>query len=157
ARADGAIARAVARGNPHAVYRALWWARFRGRLAEHRPTVDALLAHRALFVTPARRAPVLTTLNGLGASVYGASDRDPDGSYVKTHFLVFLFVPLFPLAQYLVKDAERGWYFPGKVPMSTPIRIWNRLVVLGIFAAVLAGAIQAVHASRYHDVHIVNG
>jgi tetratricopeptide (TPR) repeat protein len=157
ARADGAIAKAVARGDAHAVYRTLWWARLRGRLTEHRPTVDALLAHRALFVSPIRRMPVLHTVNGIGASVYGGSDRDPDGSYVKTHFLVAVFVPIFPLAQYLVKDADRGWYFLGKVPMSTPVRIWNRLVVIGIFAAVLAGAFQAFHASRYHDVHVVNG
>jgi hypothetical protein len=29
--------------------------------------------------------------------------------------------------------------------------------VLGIFAAVLAGAFQAFHSWRYHDVHVVNG
>jgi tetratricopeptide (TPR) repeat protein len=154
---DASIAKAVARGDSHGVYRALWWARLRGRLAEHRPTLDALLAHRALFVSPIRRTPVLTTLNGMGATVYGSSRKDPDGSYIKTHFLVFAFAPLFPLAQYLVRDAERGWYFLGKVPMSTPIRIWNRLVVLGIFAAVAAGAFQAFHSWRYHDVHVVNG
>jgi hypothetical protein len=158
ARADAAIAKAVARGDAHAAYRALWWARLRGRLAEHRPTVDALLAHRALFVSPLRRMPVLQTINGVGASVYGGSDRDRDGSYVKTHFLVVLFAPVFPLAQYLVKDADGGgWYFLGKVPMSTPVRIWNRLVVVGILAMVLAGALQAFHSSRYHDVHVVNG
>lgn len=157
ARADAAVAKAVARGDAHAVYRTLWWARLRGRLTEHRPTVDALLAHRALFVSPIRRMPVLHTVNGIGASVYGGSDRDPDGSYIKTHFLVAVFVPIFPLAQYLVKDADRGWYFLGKVPMSTPVRIWNRLVVLGIFAAVLAGAFQAFYSSRHHDVHVVNG
>jgi len=157
ARADAAIARAVARGDAHAAYRALWWARLRGRLAAHRPIVDALLAHRALFVSPIRRMPVLSTLNGVGASVYGDSDRASDGSYIKTHFLVAVFVPIFPLAQYLVKDADRGWYFLGKVPMSTPVRIWNRLAVLGVLAAVVAGAFQAYQASRYHDVHVVNG
>jgi hypothetical protein len=157
ARADAAIAKAVVHGDTHAVYRALWWARLRGRLTEHRPTVDALLAHRALFVSPIRRMPVLHTVNGIGATVYGGSDKDLDGSYVKTHFLVFAFAPLFPLAQYLVRDADRGWYFLGKVPMSTPIRIWNRLVVLAIFAALAAGVFQTFHSWRYHDVHVVNG
>ncbi|HEV7501318.1 MAG TPA: hypothetical protein VGQ33_14995, partial [Vicinamibacteria bacterium] len=47
---DPAVGKAVARGNPHAVYRALWWARVRGRLKERRETVETLLAHRALFV-----------------------------------------------------------------------------------------------------------
>ncbi|HEY7509470.1 MAG TPA: tetratricopeptide repeat protein [Vicinamibacteria bacterium] len=158
AQADDAIARAVARGNPHAVYRSLWWARLRGRLGAHRPTLDALLGHRALFVTPARRSPLLTTVNGVGASVYGRADEAPDGSYVKTHFLVFAFVPIFPLAQYLVRDAEeKGWYFLGKVPMSAPLRAWNRLAVLGVLAGVMAGALQAFHWSRHHEVHLVNG
>jgi hypothetical protein len=157
AAADDSVRTAIASGNFHRVYRALWWARLLGRLKEHGPILDALLAHRALFVRPAKRSPVLSTLNGLGASVYGSSDRDSDGAYIKTHYLVFVFVPVFPLAQYLVKDAERGWYFLGKVPMSTPIWIWNRLGVAAVFVAVLAGALQAVYASRHHDVHVVNG
>jgi hypothetical protein len=154
---DESIGKALARGNVHAVYRALWWARLRGRLGAHRATLDALLAHRALFVTPLRRSPVLSTINGLGASVYGRADRAPDGSYIKTHFLVFVFLPVFPLAQYLVRDAEQGWYFLGKVPLSAPLRIWNRLVVLGVLAGVIAGGLQAFHGSRHHDVHFVNG
>jgi hypothetical protein len=154
---DDSVRKAVAGGNLHAVYRALWWARLLGRLKEHGPTLDTLLAHRALFVRPAKRSPVLSTMNGVGASVYGSSDRDTDGAYIKTHYLVFVFVPIFPFAQYLVKDAERGWYFLGKVPMSTPVWIWNRLGVAAVFIAVLAGVFQAVHASRYHDVHVVNG
>jgi hypothetical protein len=154
---DDAVRKAVAGGNLHSVYRALWWGRLLGRLKEHGPTVDALLAHRALFVRPAKRSPVLSTMNGVGASVYGSSDRDTDGAYIKTHYLVFVFVPIFPLAQYLVKDAERGWYFLGKVPLSTPVWIWNRLVVSAVFLAVLAGVFQAAYASRHHDVHVVNG
>ena len=154
---DESIGKALARGNAHAVYRALWWARLRGRLDAHRATLDTLLAQRALFVTPLRRSPVLTTMNGVGASVYGKADPAPDGSYIKTHFLVFVFLPVFPLAQYLVRDADQGWYFLGKVPLSAPMRIWNQLVVMGVLAGVIAGGLQAFHWSRHHDVHFVNG
>jgi hypothetical protein len=163
AQADASVRRALGRGNPHAVYRALWWARLLGRLKHHRKVLDSLLAHRRLFATPLRRMPVLTTVNGMGASVYGTSDRDADGSYFKTHFLVFVFIPLVPLSQYLVKDGSEGggakssWYFLAKVPMSTPLRLWNRLVVAGVLLAVAAGAARAFHASRHHEVHVVNG
>src|SRR5688572_16987197 len=142
AQSDASIAKALSRGDLHAIYRALWWARLRGRLSAHRATLDGLLAQRALFITALRRRPALTTINGMGARVYGSSERAPDGSYIKSHFLVFAFLPIFPLAQYLVRDADQGWYFLGKVPMSAPLRIWNRLVVAGVLASVAAGAFQ---------------
>lgn len=154
--ADGSLRAAVARGNPHAVYRKLWWARLLGRLKEHRPAIDTLLGQRRLFIAPVRRSPVLTTLNGVGASVYGREDVDLDGTYLKTHFLVFVFVPVFPLTQYLVRDAQKGWYFLGKVPMSAPFHFWNRLVVAGLLGALGVGAWSAAYASRHHDVHVVN-
>src|ERR1043165_9400450 len=77
---DDSVRKAVAGGSLHAVYRALWWARLLGRLKEHGPTVYALLAHRALFVQPAKRSPVLSTVNAVGASVYGSSARDAGGA-----------------------------------------------------------------------------
>jgi hypothetical protein len=150
--AHPSLRRAIERGNAHATYGALWWGRLLGRLKAHRQTVDALLSHRRLFVSPLQRMPVLHTVNGMGAALYGTSDADADGTYVKTHFLVFVFVPFFPLSQYLVRDADRGWYFLGKVPMSAPVRLWNRLVVSGILLALAAGAFEAFHASRHHDV-----
>lgn len=155
------VAVALERGDPHRVYRALWWARLLGKVGALRPVVDELLRHRRLFVAPAKRTPVLTTINGVGASVYGSADADADGTYVKTHFLTVVFVPLFPLAQYLVADAEeggkkQGWYFIGKLPMSWPIWLWNRLVVLGVFGALAGAAYQAVWAARHNDVHFVN-
>jgi hypothetical protein len=156
AAADAAVRRAVERGNPHAIHRVLWWGRLLGRLKAHRKTVDTLLAHRRLFLAPLRRMPVLSTVNGIGAKLYGSSDEDGDRTYVKTHFLVFAFVPLFPLAQYLVRDADRGWYFLGKVPMSAPVRFWNRLVVAGVLGALGYGAFEAAYASRHHDVYVLN-
>ena len=156
--ADPAIFRAVERGDPHKVYRLLWWRRRLRRLPEHHALIDGLLAHRRLFLRAATRNPVLYTVNGVGAAVYGQSDPDPDGTYVKSHFVVFAFVPLFPLAQYLVADAGNGgWYFLGKVPMSWPLRVWNRLVVAAAAGGLAFGALQTFHATRHHDVHVVNG
>jgi hypothetical protein len=158
AEAVPSVARALARGNAHAVYRALWWARALGKVRPpHHATADALLSHRRLFLMSLRRMPVLQTMNGVGASVYGSQDQDADGTYVKTHFVVFAFVPLFPLTQYLVRDAAKGWYFLGKLPMSLPFRLWNRVVVFSILGVLAAGCWRVFRQSREHDVHVVNG
>lgn len=157
ARADAAVRKALARGDPRGLHRALWWVRILGRLKPQRATVDALLAHRRLFAVPFKRSPALGTVNGVGASLYGKSDGDLDGSYIKTHFLVFAFVPVFPFAQYLVRDAENGgWYVMAKVPTSQWLRLWRGAVVAAVAAAVGVAAIRTLHASRHHDVHVVN-
>lgn len=161
ARANKAVAAALARGDAHALYRTLRWERFRGRLRAHQSAVDQLLGHRRLFIAPIKGTPTLQTVNGIGGSLYGSSDRDQDGTYVSTHFAVLVFVPVFPVAQYLVRDGDgakgRSWYFIGKVPMSTPLWLWNRLLVAGVFATMGLGAFQAFYSSRHHDVHFVNG
>ncbi|MEO8361816.1 MAG: hypothetical protein ABI672_17405, partial [Vicinamibacteria bacterium] len=159
ARADAGVAAALARGSAHGLYRTLWWGRLTGRLKAHRIVIDQLLSHRRLFVAKAG-APVLGSLNGIGATVYGDSDHDTDGTYVKTHFLILVFVPIFPFAQYLVSDApEKGkaWYFLGKVPLSGPVWFWNRLVVTGVIVGMGAGLFQGFYATKHHDIQIVNG
>ncbi len=37
------------------------------------------------------------SVNGIGTTYYGKSDEWPDGSYVKTLWLVFAFIPILPL------------------------------------------------------------
>jgi hypothetical protein len=159
ANADPAVRRALARGDAHAVYRTLWRARWLGRLKAHRTLLDSLLAHRRLFVVPLRRMPVLQTLNGVGASIYGQAEPDSDGTYLKTHFLVLLFMPLVPLSQYLVRDGEkkgRSWFFLGKVPMSPLLWLWNRAVVAALLASLALGAWRTFYTSGHHDVVVVN-
>lgn len=46
------------------------------------------------------------SINGCGTTWYGASDRDRDGSYVVTEWVVFLFMPLIPLG------SKRVWPIP---------------------------------------------
>ena len=161
ARANKAVAAALARGDAHGVYRSLRWERFRGRLGAHKAAADQLLAHRRLFIVPIKGAPTLSTVNGIGGSLYGGSERDQDGTYVATHFAVLVFIPVFPVAQYLVQDGDgakgKSWYFLGKVPMSAPVWLWNRLVVASVFAAMGLGAFQAFYSSRHHEIHFVNG
>lgn len=154
------VRRAVERGDPFALHRALmigrWLGRFRG---EEREVAAHLVGERRLFLKPLRGAPWLFTLNGMGATVYGEDERGPDGAYVKTHWLVFFFVPIFPLGAYLVADGEvgRSWRFFGRVPFGPLTWAWNRLVVLGVIGAALAGVLSTVQSSLYSRVYVLNG
>lgn len=82
---------------------------------------------------PVNSPPSLWTVNGIGLTIYGARDFDQEtGTYVKTHFLAVVFVPLLALGAYRVADAPQGWYFIGRVPLSMLAKLWNLTLVLGI-------------------------
>lgn len=82
--------------------------------------------------------PPLASINGIGATVYGSRDFDREtGTYVTTHFFTVVFVPVFALGAYRVADAPQGgWYFIGKVPLSSMARAWNFLVCFGVLALI---------------------
>jgi hypothetical protein len=42
------------------------------------------------------------TVNGIGTTYYGRRDIGPDGSYVTTEWLVFVYVPVIPIRSYRV-------------------------------------------------------
>ncbi|MBE7461961.1 MAG: hypothetical protein HS116_00590 [Planctomycetes bacterium] len=85
-------------------------------------------------------APALFTFNGLGTMVYGRRDYDAESdTYVKTHFIVFFFVPVLALGAYRVANADNGgWYFIGKQPLSGACKMLN----LAALAAVLFIAVS---------------
>ena len=79
---------------------------------------------------PIKSVPWLATVNGIGLTMAGRRDLDPEtGTYVKTHCFSFLFIPLLALGAYRVANAERGWYFLGKESLSGLARGWNWLVL----------------------------
>ncbi len=45
------------------------------------------------------------SFNGMGTSFYGHDDEAPDGSYIATKWVVFLFLPMHPIASYRVRPA----------------------------------------------------
>ena len=70
-----------------------------------------------------RKKPFLFSLNGIGARFYGgrAYDLGTD-SYVTTHWLTFLFVPVFPLGAYRVTGAHQApLEVHGKVALPSPL------------------------------------
>jgi tetratricopeptide (TPR) repeat protein len=158
---DPRVRRAIERGDPHGLYRVLFWANLTGRMRKHRETIRMLLARRRLFLAPLKSAPRLFTYNGVGMTVYGTAEPDHnDGTYITTHYVVFLFFPVVPLRQFLVRNADsargRAWNFIGKVPFSPLAFVWNRMLALLVIGGVLAGGVSTLRASRYHVVHFVN-
>ncbi|MFK8001692.1 MAG: hypothetical protein AB8H86_19010 [Polyangiales bacterium] len=82
-------------------------------------------------------APSLSSINGIGTAIYGERDRAGDGSYVTTHWIIALFVPIFPLGAYRVINNGGGSYtFFSKERLGPIARAWRfampALVMLGI-------------------------
>ncbi|MDP6357110.1 MAG: hypothetical protein QF473_18495, partial [Planctomycetota bacterium] len=84
------------------------------------------------------------SINGCGLSVCGNRDYDAEtGTYIKTHCICLVFIPVLALGAYRVADAETGgWYFIGKVPLSVFARFWNMLIFGGIALSIGIGAWQ---------------
>lgn len=152
-------ARALADGRPAEAHAVL-----RRRLGESPPAAEraaliAILADPRTFATPAK-APKLGRLNGVGVGMYGGSAVDPaDGSYVKTRWFSVFWVPVFPIDQWIVQDAEDGggWYFHAKVPLDLSIRRMRAVAVavLALVAVVVAGTI--VWNARHAELQLLNG
>ncbi|HEY6006074.1 MAG TPA: hypothetical protein VIV57_24555, partial [Anaeromyxobacter sp.] len=134
---DPRIRRAVEKGDPFKVYRAIWWARLTGKLVAHRRTLDLLLAHRRAFAKPlGGKTPMLGTFNGFGATLLGGAEKEPDGTSIATHCLVALFVfPVFPLGAYVVSGGERkalstSWTIFARVPLGAFAWLSRRAIAL---------------------------
>jgi hypothetical protein len=156
------LRRAIEHGRPLDAYRALYWAHRTGRFRDLGDDAATLLGHRRLFVKPLTSAPVMFTYNGIGTSLYGTSDVDPrDGTYVGTLFAVFIFVPLFPIASYLVRNSPekpgRAWNFIAKVPLASGTYFWQRGVALGLLALLLVGLGSAFEGFGHNTIDFVNG
>lgn len=91
---------------------------------------------------PIRSAPWLIRVNGCGLGMYGGRDHDPEtGTFVKTHCLCIVFVPILAIGAYRVAKAPGGgWYFLGKEPLSAFAKAWGLLILLG---AVILGGVSA--------------
>ena len=94
-------------------------------------------------LAPISSAPSLRTINGIGVTLYGCTDKDPGtGSYLATYYFVFLGIPIFPICRYRVASTGKGYRFFGKAPLRTfdkwHLAISISLIILPIIAANLS-------------------
>lgn len=98
------------------------------------------LTERFPDLQPISGPPALFRVNGCGVGVYGRRDFDHHtGTYITTWCLSLIFVPVLALRAYRVADAQRGWYFLGREPLSGLARMWNIMVLAAIVGAVGVG------------------
>jgi tetratricopeptide (TPR) repeat protein len=95
-----------------------------------------------LWLEPLGKAPTMQTVNGIGTMLYGRYNPNADGLYIATLWFVFVFLPVFPLAAYVVRKAGgNAWTFYAKAPLPPFARIWrwgSALVVAAVIAAIAA-------------------
>jgi hypothetical protein len=48
------------------------------------------------------------TYNGCGTKFYGQRDKEPDGSYITTEWIVLVYVPLIPLRSFRIKPTGKS-------------------------------------------------
>jgi tetratricopeptide (TPR) repeat protein len=121
------------------------------REIEASPSARASLYLQLRFpdMRPIKSLPSLTTINGIGAGLYGARDNDPEtGTYVKTHCMCILFVPVIALAAYRVAALpEGGWSVMGRVPLSKLAKAWNWMLLCTVLALIAWGVVSAYTGS----------
>jgi hypothetical protein len=86
------------------------------------------------------------TFNGCGTRYYGRRDRGPDGSFVTTEWITFVYLPLFPIRSMSVLPQGKSTnlviyhsqeFQSGRVPLSW-VQIRNvYLIMFPIFAVIL--------------------
>lgn len=83
------------------------------------------------------RAPRLFDVLGCGTVLYGTSEQQLNGRYLKTQYWALWYIPLFPLARYEVSDIPNGWRFHARVPFSMRQHMWRWLWAVLPVAAVV--------------------
>ncbi len=127
---------------------------------ELREQIDEILAEPRRLIGPLGGPPSLFTVNGVGVTLYGHRSAAPDGTYVATTYLCMLFVPIVPLASFLVSREARGWRFFGRVPLSRAASIYKRvmfaavvLIPLGLFlTATYEGSTFAIERRSFSAI-----
>ena len=115
-------------------------------------------ANFRLWLEPLRGTPSMFTFNGFGTMLYGKHQKEADSSFIATLWIVLLFVPIWPLASYLVTKAQpRGWHFLAKAPRPPFAQVMQRLVVVALVALVVLTGVLLYDASTHSDVLVYNG
>jgi hypothetical protein len=78
----------------------------------------------------------LSTVNGIGFALYGATDMDFRGSHIATYYFVFFAIPIIPICRYRVIPTPNGYRFLGKAPLRK-FDWWHLFISLALFACLM--------------------
>jgi len=110
--------------------------KLRQKLRENLATVQGNLNSLG-DLEPIASAPSLSSINGIGFTLYGSTDQNPsNGSYVATYYFVFFFIPIFPIARYRVIPTGGGYRFLGKGPLRVFDK-WHIAITLGVIGLMI--------------------
>lgn len=105
--------------------------KLRQKLRENLATVQSNLNSLG-DLEPISSAPSLSSINGIGFTLYGSTDKNPsNGSYMATYYFIFFAVPIFPIARYRVIPTGGGYRFLGKGPLRASDK-WHIAISLGL-------------------------
>src|SRR5512133_80245 len=154
---DPEISRAIAAGDPRKLHAALEARRRKPRTPMEVQALDRVLGNRRAFAMPVVKAPSLFTLNGIGQRIYGKGDARPDGTFIGTLYATLVYLPIYPIAQYvLARDGSR-FAFVGELPLTRGMVAWRRAAAAVAVAGIAANAATAWWARRYAEVQLLNG
>jgi hypothetical protein len=115
------------------------------RLGEDKKTLQQVRYEADL--APIAAAPSLSTFNGIGFKLYGATDKDSaTGSYLSTYYFVFLFIPIFPICRYRVTSSGDSYRFFGKAPLRSFDK-WHLAISIGLIVLLIILASSSGSAS----------
>lgn len=150
---------ALRSGSRAKTHRALQAVRGKAGSIEVNEAIERAVAYRRNFTDPIASAPAMHTVNGIGTRLAGRDEVLPrDPTYVKTLFFTLVFLPIWPIASYLVADAGgRAWRFFGRVPLSRFHRMWRRGLLAAVAVVGLSVWLVAHAAASKCEVRFVNG
>ncbi|MGH3430391.1 MAG: hypothetical protein ACRDQZ_22955, partial [Mycobacteriales bacterium] len=126
------IDRLCQEGYPNLAHDALaLWGYFLARDPVVTKQINTLLAKPAPFVARMKRPPKRAMVLGCGVGIrsYRGEGTVGGGNVMAIQYLVLFFIPLIPIAAYLVSgDPPRTFDFVGKVPLGMGPRYWRKLL-----------------------------
>lgn len=156
-REPGSVA-AAARSDGHALHRLLRRKRRRVTDPAERALVDELLADQRRFLTPLKAGFREALGRGTGQYMLGHDDQRPDGTCIKTLFMLLLYIPLVPIDQFLVRETPWGGReILGSVPAQRWVSIWRALFSGAVAGAVLVGLALLVRLCVTSEVRFTSG
>jgi hypothetical protein len=142
---DGKIRHAIESGDPFKVYRALVLAKIFDRLPKRFALLKKLTSERRLFARPLKGTPFLGTINSIGFSFVGRSERDDEDYFIALHaFVIGYVIPIIPFGAYVVQKNGSTWTIFARAPLSIWGWLYTRGLALALVLLVLGGAAGSV-------------